>query len=749
RIQQWSEIGDGQPLFETILAFENYPVDPSLMAPQRDLTIEEVRSTDRTSYPLTIAVEPDDELSIAMIYDSRRFEGPAIKRMLGHFQALIESVAKNPEQRIGDLSLLSQAEAAELLFQWNDTSVEYNCLKPINAIFEKCAALRRDSVAAVFGPKQITYGTLNRKANQLARYLRTRGQQPDATVGLYLERSADMVIGMLGALKAGAAYLPLDVEYPAHRLASIINHAGMTILVTTRHLQRNLRYGAWESVLLDADSQIIEAQPDDNPSSFVDSEMLAYAIYTSGSTGQPKGISIPHRAVNRLVLNTNYVQLGPSDRVLQASNSSFDAATFEIWGPLLNGGCVVHIAKKDILSPRSVAVVLREQQITAMFLTTALFNQVAREMPDAFSPVGAVLFGGEQVDPKWPRLVIDKGGPRRLLHVYGPTETTTFSTWSPVEDVYGNGVVPIGKPISNTTAYVLTADLNLVPIGTTGELYIGGPGLARGYLCRPDLTSEMFVPDPFSESGARLYRTGDLVRRGNDGSIEFVGRIDNQLKLRGFRIEPGEIEVVLRGHELVRDAVVVADGASGGDKRLIAYFVTDGNESISARDLYHFLEARLPKFMMPAAFERLEALPLSRNGKVDRSQLPSPSHGGLTAGKEHVAPRDEVEEALARIWTRLLKIEKISVHDHFFELGGHSLLATQIVSQINDTFRVNFPLQAFFKASSISEVSEAITEAETSPGKTERIARLLNEIDRMPDEEVEQLLDVRERARRN
>ncbi|HKV42521.1 MAG TPA: amino acid adenylation domain-containing protein [Blastocatellia bacterium] len=747
RIQQWSEVPGHQPLFESILAFENYPFDASQGGPEAALTMEGVSSIDRTNYPLTIAVEPDEELSIAMTYDSHIFDPPAIARMLSHFQVVLEGISNNIDRRLGDVSLLTEAEIAQLLFQWNDTDAEYEHLRSLPALFETCAVPRSDSIACVFGADQISYGTLDRKANQLARYLTAQGVQAGQMIGLYLERNHQMLVCMLGTLKAGAAYVPLDLMYPPDRLKSIIDDAGMTLLLTQPHLAPGLPASLCHALVLDGDWKLIAGQNEGGLSVCHSPDSLAYVIYTSGSTGKPKGICIPHQAVNRLVSNADYVRIGPSDRVLQASTPSFDAATFEIWGSLLNGACLVYVSREDMLAPRSLAAGLREQGITVMFLTTALFNQIAREVPGAFDAVDTVLFGGEQVDPKWPRLVINQGGPRRLLHVYGPTEATTFATWSLIANVPEAATIPIGNPISNTSAYTLNGNMDVVPIGATGELYLGGPGLARGYLGRPDQTAQGFVPDPFSHAGARLYRTGDLVRRTDDGQIEFTGRMDNQVKVRGFRIEPGEIEAVLRQHERVRDAVVTVTEDSTTGKRLVAYVFPDGDSPVSALDLRGFLKGHLPDFMVPVAFEVLEALPLTPNGKVDRSQLPDPSAAAMYDGRDYVAPRSQTEEALARMWAGLLKIERVGIHDGFFELGGHSLLATQIVSRINDTFRAGLSLQTFFEGSSIAEVSRALMAAETEPGKTERIAHLVNDLDRMPAEEVEHLLNEKVRGK--
>jgi amino acid adenylation domain-containing protein len=458
-------------------------------------------------------------------------------------------------------------------------------------------------------------------------------------------------------------------------------------------------------------------------------EALAYVIYTSGSTGEPKGVGVPHRGVSRLVLGANYVSLGPGEIVAQASSSSFDATTFEVWGPLLNGALVAGMNREVTLSPPAFAEELRTRAVTVLFLTTALFNHLVREAPDAVSG-RTVLFGGEAVDPQWVRKSLEVAPARRLLHVYGPTETTTFATFHPVTHVDpAASTVPIGRPISNTTSYVLDPNLEPVPAGLTGELYLGGDGVARGYLERPALTAERFVPDPFgSDPGGRLYRTGDLVRALPDGSLEFLGRVDHQVKLRGFRIELGEIEALLVRHPAVRDAVVLVREDEPGDRRLVAYLVWREGAGVAAAELRAHLGAGLPDYMIPAAFVALEALPLNRNGKVDRAALPAPEGRRLELAEEHVAPRSPVEEILAGIYAEVLGLESVSAGDSFFELGGHSLRATQVISRVREALQVELPLRALFESPSVAGLALRVEEErrrgqdEVAPSKLGRRA---------------------------
>jgi amino acid adenylation domain-containing protein len=461
-------------------------------------------------------------------------------------------------------------------------------------------------------------------------------------------------------------------------------------------------------VCLDADWEEIAREMQSAPKLKVGAEDLAYVIYTSGSTGTPKGVQVTHRAINRLVCNTDYVDIGPTDRFAQASVVSFDAATFELWGALLHGACVVGVSREVALSPREFSEFLRTRGITVMFLTTALFNQMAREAPGAFRFLRYMLFGGEAVDASAVRAVLHEGPPQHLLHVYGPTEVTTFSTWHPVTELDDAAItVPIGRPIANTTAYVLDEQRQPVPVGVPGELYLGGDGLARGYLNRQELTAERFVDHPFSkEGGARLYRTGDWVRYLADGAIEFIGRRDNQVKIRGFRIELGEIEAALGRVPQVQEAVVVVREDTPGDKRVVAYVVVKDGQTEALGDLRSLLKQRLPDYMVPAAFVALPGLPLTPNGKVDRKALPAPEHP--TSAAAHVAPRNATEEILAGIWAEVLKVERVGVHDNFFELGGHSLLATQVISRVRQALSVELPLSEIFAAQTIAELGSRI-----------------------------------------
>jgi amino acid adenylation domain-containing protein len=484
--------------------------------------------------------------------------------------------------------------------------------------------------------------------------------------------------------------------------------------------------GAWKS------------QPEGNPehaSTGLTSEHLAYVIYTSDSTAQPKGVMVTHRSVVRLVRNTDYVQLGSQDVMAQASNASFDAATFEIWGALMEGGRLVHVGKNELLTPVRIAQVLRQNQITTLFLTTPLFNQVARDAVEAFDHLRYLLFGGEQVEARGVRRVLQAARIQHLLHVYGPTETVTYATWHEVRTVEDGRTLPIGRPIANTRIYLLDGRGEPVPIGVAGELHIGGAGVARGYGNSPEMTAERFVPDPYAgEAGARMYRTGDLGRWHADGTIEFLGRNDNQVKIRGYCIEPGEIEARLKEHCGVQEAVVVAREDLAGDKRLVAYYTVAEREkepvgkiTVGAEELRGHLLAKLPEYMAPAAYVRLERMPLTANGKLDRKALPAPE-GDAFVVREYEAPEGEMEMAVAQIWSEVLKVERVGRRDNFFALGGRSLLAVQVAARVRQVLDVELTIRDIFERSTLSLLAEQIINLKLNAFDSGDLVQLLKEI---------------------
>jgi amino acid adenylation domain-containing protein len=645
------------------------------------------------------------------------FDHTLREKTVGHFKHLIDALLEDPDQPVSELPMMTEAERHQLLVEWNDTSTDYPGDKCIHELFEAQAERTPDTIAAIYGEQRLTYGELNGRANQLAHYLKRQGVGPEVFAGLCMERSLEMVIGILAILKAGGVYVPLDPEYPKERLAYMLEDTGITVILTQESIVDVLPEYDGIIICLDSDSKLIEGETRENPVSDVTSNNLAYVMYTSGSTGTPKGVSVSHRAVIRLIANTNYVKLERSDTVAQASTFSFDASTFEIWGALLNGACLVLILKDVILSPENFASQIRKHKISVLFLTTAMFNQMAREVPDAFRLLRYLLFGSEACDPACARMVLEAGPPANLLHVYGPTESTTFATWHKVEHVPEKAVtIPIGKPISNTTTYILDSSLQPVTVGVVGDLYIGGDGLAREYLNQPELTTGKFIADSINkEPGARLYRTGDLARYLPDGNIELLGRIDHQVKVRGFRIELGEIEAVLGQHPDVRETVVIAREDQLSDRRLVAYVVLDMKSVVATSELRSFLKEKLPDYMVPSTFIKLDSLPLTPNGKVDRRALPAPDSERPAIEDAFVEPCTPIEILIAGIWRDVLGLDQVGIHDNFFELGGHSFLATQVMSRLENLKGDNFPVAILFQYPTIAGLAEYLSRRNGMP----------------------------------
>ncbi|MEW6732307.1 MAG: amino acid adenylation domain-containing protein [Acidobacteriota bacterium] len=699
------------PLCQVMFALQNMPASIMQLP---DLTLK-LLTTDIgiAKFDLTVfIIETDQQLKGSLEYNTDLFDDVTIARMLGQFQTLLENIITNPTQQLATLPILTPAEEEQLLISWNNTDTNYPQHYCLHQLFEAQVERTPDAIAVVFQDQVLTYQELNRRANQLGHYLRKLGVEREVLVGICLERSVEMIVGMLGILKAGGAYLPLDPSYPKDRLDFMIRDAGVTVLVTEEQLGRSLNQPAIKTVLLDVDWAIIAAESNTNIVSDTDSDNLAYAIYTSGSTGEPKGILITHRAVSRLIFNTNYITLSQTDRVAQASNASFDAATFEIWGALTQGARLVGLTKEIMLSPLEVARQLKEQEISVLFLTTALFNTIACQAAWAFGSLQHLLFGGELVEPKWVQAVLENSPPARLLHVYGPTESTTFACWHLINEVKEGRTIPIGRPISNTQAYILDNSLQPVPVGVIGEVYLGGDGLARGYLNRPALTAERFIANPFSSKpGERLYKTGDLARYLPDGSIEFIGRTDNQVKIRGFRIELGEIEAVIAQHPDIDQVIVIAHEDLPGEKRLVAYLTAKAD--LTADQLSDFLKQRLPEYMLPSAFIILDRLPLNANGKIDRRLLPSPDEDRLRSKESYLPPRDNLEFQLVRIWEEILNISPIGVRDSFFDLGGHSLLAVRLMFQIKKLSGLDMPLTTLFQATTIEKMALLLRQQES------------------------------------
>ena len=707
------------PVFQVMFAWQNAPKG-TIDLPGLQVSPFTALPHNVSKFDLTLSLQEEGKQIVGEVeYATALYEPSTIERYLGYFRTLLGAMVADGSQKVDRLPMLPQEERQQLLYDWNNTETELPADKCVHELFEEQVARTPHAVAVIFEGEELSYAQLNARSNRLAHYLRELGVRADDRVAICAERSFEMIVALLAVLKAGGAYVPLDPAYPAERLRFMIEDSAPAALLTQSHFEK-LFAGIDNSLpVLDLASATPPWQehPETNvtrDSTGLGAQQLAYVIYTSGSTGTAKGVLVTHLNVVRLVQNTNYVDFTPPLTIGHLSNVAFDAATFEVWGALLNGCRLAVIPRFDVLAPENLALQLQNLQVSALFLTTALFNECIRIQPNIFHGMNQVLFGGETCDPQSIRQALKKPPQRGLLHVYGPTETTTFASYFPIETVRERGTVPIGRPIANTRIYILDAHREPVPVGVTGELYIGGAGVARGYLNRPELTAEKFLKDPFTDDArmnSRMYRTGDLGRWLADGNIEFLGRNDFQVKIRGFRIELGEIEARLNEHEGVREAVVLAREDTPGDKRLVAYYTTalnNGSEANApgAEQLRLHLSAALPEYMVPAAYVRLESLPLTTNGKLDRKALPAPE-GDAYAVRQYEVPRGVIEELLAGIWAELLKLDQVGRHDNFFELGGHSLLAVALSERMRcNGFAVD--VRAVFATTTLAELAATI-----------------------------------------
>jgi amino acid adenylation domain-containing protein len=696
------------PIYQIMFAFQNAPSSPLTLEGVETSRFEFEKGTSKFDLILFIS-KTRKTMQASLEYNTDLFAPETAARVAGHFVRLLEAAAGAPDAPIETLEMLTAEERRTLLVDWNATSRPFPRDKCVNEVFAETAARFAEAPAVEAAGATLTYRELDERSSRIANRLRRLGVGHGSFVGLALERSADMVAAMLAVLKAGGAYVPLDPSYPRERIEFMVRDASLAVILTQTSVQVALPHTDARIVKLDSDWASISEESASAPANVAGAQSPAYVIFTSGSTGTPKGTVVPHRAINRLVINTDYVQVRPADVIGQVSNASFDAATFEIWGALLNGARLVVISKDVVLSPREFLEELRTKRVGIIFLTAALFHYFAREVPGAFSTLDTLMFGGEACDSDCVRKVLADHPPRRLMNCYGPTETTTFAvTYEATSVPAGARSVPIGRPIANTTLYVLDACMRAVPVGVHGELFIGGDGVALGYLNRPALTAERFVPNPFGPG--LLYRTGDIVRYLPDGNVDFLGRADNQVKIRGFRVELGEIEAAILGHDSVKDACVVCRADASGDKRLAAYFVPRPGRRVSSHDLRDFLRRTLPDYMVPSAFVALEALPLTPNGKIDRRALPAPGEHA-DAARLHLAARTPVEDALARIWAEALGVASVGVRDDFFELGGHSLLAVKVFTEIEQVFGLKLPLATLFEAPTVEKLAAAISRA--------------------------------------
>lgn len=724
------------PLFQVMFALQNTPQE-ALQLPGITLSSLQVENL-TTKFDLTVVVwEEGDELGGLLEYNTDFFEKASITRMMRHFQTLLEGIVTDPAECIWELPLLTQTERRQLLEEWNATQSVQSEVICIHQLFEAQVSRTPEAVALVFQDKQLTYHELNERANQLARHLQQQGVGPEVLVGLCVERSLEMVVGLLGILKAGGAYVPLDPTYPKERIEFILTDAQVSVLLTQQRLTAQLPQISAKIICLDVHEAVLAQQQKSNVVSVVTSNNLAYVIYTSGSAGKPKGVQILHRAVvNFLLAMRREPGLSAEDTWLAITTLSFDIAALELFLSLIVGARVLVVSRETAADGAALAELLMRARVTVMQATPVTWRLLlAADWPG--KPDLKILCGGEALPLDLAQQLLSRAA--SLWNMYGPTEATIWSTLCQIKP--GEEVISIGRPIANTQVYLLDLQLQPVPVGVPGELYIGGDGLARGYLNRPELTAEHFVCHPFSdEPGARLYKTGDLARYLPDGSIEYLGRLDSQVKIRGYRIELGEIESVLRQHPSIRESVVLIREDTPDDKRLVAYVILRENLKPTASELHHFLLERLPEYMVPSTFVSLETFPLTPSGKVDRRALPTLGAVRLELGATFVAPRTPVEEILADIWTRILRIKHVGIHDNFFELGGHSLLATQVVSRLRTIFQVELPLRKFFETPTIIGLAAAITQEQAKTKEMDITAQLLAKLDELSADEVDVIL---------
>ena len=698
-------------LFQVMFALQNAPMPALEFSGLKLRPLEIDNGTAKFDLTLDLEETPNG-IKGWLEYNTDLFDASTIQRMAGHFQTLLEGIVANPEQRLSDLPLLTPAEQHQLLVQWNDTQAEYPKDACIHELFEAQVERTPNAIAVVFAEEQLSYRELNRRANQLAHYLQKLGVKPEVRVGICAQRSLDLVIGLLGILKAGGAYIPLDPNYPQERLAFMLQDAQAPVLLTQSQLLARMQGHSAQVLCLDTNRETISQESSDNPNTQVLPTNNSYVLYTSGSTGQPKAVVIEHRsAVAFLDWATKVYTAEDFANVLAATSICFDLSVFELFAPLSCGGRVILVENALALPNLSPT--------TGVTLINTVPSAIAELLRVNGIPnsVRTVNLAGEPLPKKLVQQLYQQCSVQQVFNLYGPSEDTTYSTFALVKPE--DSVVSIGHPIANTQVYILDRYLKPVPIGVPGELYIGGEGLARCYLNRPELTAQKFIVHTFDEQSqnpkskiaqlrsVRLYKTGDLVRYLPNGDIEYLGRLDNQVKIRGFRIELGEIETVLSQHPEVLESVVVAADVAQG-KRLVAYVVPKLESVTSSNELRSHLKQRLPEYMVPSAFVMLDALPLTPNGKVDRRALVSTNLARPDLETAFVAPRTIVEAKLVEIWSLILGGAQIGIYDNFFELGGHSLLATQVVHQVQTVFQVELPLLALFEEPTVAGLAKAI-----------------------------------------
>lgn len=706
-VQSWTQVPRDIPLFNSIVVFENYPVDRSMKDRRFSLGVSDISSYERTNYPLTLVAASRESIVMELAYESRRFDSEIIRQALGHLKNILDYFASRPEHKLSQVRYLSKNETRELTIDKNATDKAFPEDACIHQIIEETVKSRGNWTAIVYDGRTLSYADLNKKANQLAHYLRTRGIGPEDRVGIYLERSIEMIICILGVIKAGGAYVPIETDYPEDRINFILKDSKAKMVLSNRELLEHIT-SDMPQFDIDASEVLLEAHSSDNPAILTQSKNLAYIIYTSGSTGKPKGILLHHKGlINQVLAMQKILGFRPGAHSTQFASIAFDASVLEIFGALTSGATMHIVNREEKIDPVKLVSFIERNKINTMFLPPAVASLLDVRNYDAME---VIWLGGDVIPPSIPNLWTKFC---RFVNCFGPSEITIGCDIFTLEkgEALEYDFVPVGTPPDNYKNYILNDNLELVPKGVTGELHIGGVGLARGYLNRPELTAERFIPNPFSKvPGERLYKTGDLARWLPDGNIEFLGRKDFQIKIRGFRVELQEIEAILKRHEHVNECVVAVREKGAGEKMLVAYYVSDTDLSFEDNELKLFMRDQLPDYMIPSLFIRLEKMPLTSSGKINRRALPEPDMEGKPTGSDHIAPRNHVEELLASISQDILGVKRVGITDSFFDLGGHSLMVTRLGSRIRDAFGVEIPLREIFEKPTIMELASLIAQ---------------------------------------
>ncbi len=702
-------------LFDSLLVFENYPMSKVISSKKWSLKIENVQMHEHNNYPFTISVTSADQINIMFMFNTELLDEVYIRKIQGHFVNVLLQMTDEKVKRLSDIRLLTEEEEDQILKEFNNTASDYPSDKTIADLFEEQALKSPDSTAVVFDRKKLTYKELNDRSNRLAHYLKKKGVKAETMVPICIDRSLDMMVGIIGILKAGGAYVPIDPEYPEERIKFMLEDTKASVILTSANNRSKLPESGSDVIEIDADWLLISNEPDSDPKRTTGPDSLANVIYTSGSTGKPKGAMVTQRNVVSLVKGIKYVALSKGDILLATGSPSFDATTFEYWSMLLNGGKLILCNESRLLNSKLLKEEIVDKGVNIMWFTSSWFNQLVDNDISVFKGLKTIIVGGEKLSEYHIGIVRETYPELEIVNGYGPTENTTFSLTCKVTADMTNASIPIGRPLENRSAYILDKDLMPVPVGVSGEIFLGGSGVSRGYLNQPDLTAEKFVKNPFGD-GEVMYITGDLGRWMPDGNIEYLGRMDEQIKIRGYRIEPGEIESVLRECDLVNQAVVMVREDRENNRRLVGYVVPEG--SLDRVLIIKYLESRLPDYMIPALWVELQILPLTSNGKIDRSALPDPdATEGLSKG--YVAPGNELEWALSKNWQKILGVDRVGVHDDFFELGGDSLLAVGIFGYIEKLTGKKLAISTLFETPTIKQLAEIIkNEGWTPPWKS-------------------------------